>query len=392
MLAAVDPLPPIAVPLQAAVGAVLVAPITTATDIPITDAAVEHGWAVAGQGPWTMITDVAAKDLARLPDRYAVAVAIGEPLPVGTTAVVARTGGVLDTGRHGQRLQIADEHGDPAPHPGLIRYGRGIAPQGRDARAGQRLLSAGPVVTPATVALAASVGRDDLTVIPPPTVSVVLPQYGLARRGPLRPGRQRDAVAELLPTWIEAGPARLLPPSTVPAEAAEIAHAVEHASSDVVVVAGGIEPDVPAEVVRGAEMLGAEPVIGGLTVWPGDDTRVVALGTDRFMVLLPGRPSAAAVGLAIVLDPLLAALSGRPSHADGVEALLASPVSPIGGTVVIPGILERSELALSVHPRRWSGPSGMQGLAAADGLIIVEPGTHEGSLVPLLPLPGVLVG
>jgi molybdopterin molybdotransferase len=392
MLAAVDPLPPIAVPLQAAVGAVLVAPITTATDIPITDAAVEHGWAVAGQGPWTVIDDIPAKDLLRLPDRHAVPVTIGSPLPEGATAVVARTGGVVDAGRHGQRLQIADEHGDPAPHPGLIRYGRGIAPQGRDARAGQRLLSAGPVVTPATVALAAAVGRDDLTVIPPPTVSVILPQYGLARRGPLRPGRQRDSVAELLPTWVEAGPARLLPAVTVPVQAATIARAIEDTSADVVVVAGGLAPEVPAQVREAAGMLAADPVVGGLSVWPGGDTRVLALGADRFIVLLPGRPSAAAVGLAIVLDPLLAALSGRPSHADGVEALLASPVSFDGGTTVIPGILERSELALSVHPRRWSGPGGLQGLAAADGLIILEPGTHEGALVPLLPLPGVLVG
>ena len=59
---------------------------------------------------------------------------------------------------------------------------------------------------------------------------------------------------------------------------------------------------------------------------------------------------------------------------------------------LIPGILERSDLALSVHPHGWSGPNGMQGLAAADGLVVVEHGTRQGSLVPLLPLPGVLVG
>jgi molybdopterin molybdotransferase len=392
MLAAMDPLPPIAVPLQAAVGAVLVAPITAATDIPITDAAVDHGWAVAGQGPWSVIGDISAKDLARLPDGHAVAVAIGEPLPAGTAAVVARGGGVIDTGRHGQRLQIADPDGEPAAHPGLIRFGRGIADQGREAKAGQRLLAAGPVVTPATVALAAAVGRDDLTVIPPPTVSVILPQYGLARRGPLRPGRQRDAVAELLPTWIEAGPARLLPPVTVPAEPAAIERAIGDAASDVVVVAGGTDPGIPAEVAEAAARVATEPFIGGLAVRPGTGTAVHTLDGDRSLLLLPGRPAAAAVGLAIVLDPLLAALSGRPSHADGVEALLSGPATTDGTTMVIPGILERSELALRVHAQRWGGPSGLQGLAAADGLVVVEPGVHSGALVPLLPLPGVLVG
>lgn len=392
MLAAVDPLPPIAVPLQAAVGAVLVAPITAPTDIPVTDAAVDHGWAVAGQGPWSVIGDIAAKDLARLPDGHAVEVAIGQPLPAGAAAVVVRSEGVVDIGRHGPRLQIAGPDGEPAAHPGLIRFGSGVADQGRQARAGQRLLSAGPVVTPATVALAAAVGRDDLTVIPPPTVSVILPQHGLARRGPLRPGRQRDAVAELLPTWIEAGPARLLPPVTVPAEPAAIARAIEDAASDVIVVAGGIDPGIPAAVSDAAALLTTEPFITGLVVQPGAGTTVAILDGDRTLLLLQGRPTAAAVGLAVVLDPLLAALSGRPSHADGVEALLSGRVAADSSTWVIPGILERSELALRVHPQRWSGPSGMQGLAAADGLIVVEPGVHTGALVPMLPLPGVLVG
>ncbi len=392
ILAAVDPLPPIAVPLHAAVGAVLVAPITAPTDIPVTDAATEHGWAVSGQGPWTVLTDIAAKDLDVLPDRHAVPVAIGAPLPPGTTAVVPRDRGAVDAAPHRMRLQVADADGQPTAHPGLIGYRHGIQPQGSDARSGQRLLASGPVVTPATVALAAAVGRDDLTVIPPASVAVVLPQYGLARRGPLRPGRQRDVVAELLPTWVEAGPARLLPPLAVAAEPRAIAEALDAAANDVIVVAGGIEPGLPTQVRQALELLGAEPVVDGLAISPGTGTAVHVLSSERYLVSLPGRPAAAAAGLAVVLDPLLAALSGRPAQADGVAALLSEAVAGHTGTVVIPGILERSELALRVYPRRWSGPSGMQGLAAADGLIVVEPGTQRDALVPLLPLPGVLVG
>ena len=94
----------------------------------------------------------------------------------------------------------------------------------------------------------------------------------------------------------------------------------------------------------------------------------------------------------MVLDPLLAALSGRPAQTDGIEALLVGAVPDRPTTSVVPGILERTELVLRVHPRPWSGPSGMQGLAAADGLIIAEPGTAVDGLVALLPLPGVQVG
>ncbi len=392
MLAAIDPLPPIAVPLQSAVGAVLVAPITAPTDIPITDAAVDHGWAVSGQGPWTVITEVPAHELAALPDRHAVPVAIGELLPPGATAVVPRPQGVVDAAPHRMRLQIADSHGQPTAHPGLIGFGQGIRPQGRDARAGQRLLAAGPPVTPATVALAAAVGRDDLTVIPPASVAVVLPHYGLARRGPLRPGRQRDVVAELLTTWIEAGPSRLMPPVAVEAEARAIARVIDDASADVIVVAGGLDPGVPDDVREAVEHLGASPVVSGLVLSPGAGTAVYALASDRYLVTLPGRPAAAAAGLAVVLDPLLAALSGRPSQADGVDALLSAPVANPAQPVVVPGIAQRTELVLKVHPRTWAGPGGMQSLASADGLIVLEPGVKAESLVPLLPLPGVLVG
>lgn len=392
MLAAVDPLPPLAVPLQAAVGAVLVAPITAATDIPVTDAAAEHGWAVAGLGPWTVITDTPADELQGLPDQHAVAVGIGDALPPGTSAVVEAGSGFLDTAPHRTRLQVAGPDGSPAAHPGLIAYGHGIAPQGREASAGERLLAAGPVVTPATVALAAAVGRDDLTVIPPASVAVVMPNFGLARRGSLRPGRQRDTVWELLPSWVEAGPARLIPPIAVEADARRIADAVDDATADVIVVAGGLEPGVPDVVAEAAARLGARPLIPRLAITPGAATAAYSLPDDRYLLTLPGRPAEAAVALAVVLDPLLAALSGRPSQADGTSAMLSAEVPQSHRTQLVPGILERSELVLRVHPRRWGGPAGMAGLAAADGLIVCEPGTAAQTFVPMLPLPGVLVG
>ncbi len=391
LLAAVDPLPPISVPLAAAVGSVLVSPITAATDIPVTDAADDHGWAVAGQGPWTVITEVPAHELAHLPSAYAVPVAIGQALPPGTVAVVPRRLGYLDDAPQRQRLQVADPSGQPAAQPGLIGFGRGIRPQGRDAEAGQRLLASGPVVTPATVALAAAAGRDDLTVIPPASVAVILPQFGLSRSGPHRPGRQRDVVAELLPSWIEAGPARLLPPQTVPADARAIADAIADLTADVIVIAGGIDPEVPEAVVRAVQLTGASPYLPGLAIAPGGATAVHGLG-DRMLITLPGRPDAAAAGLAIVMDPLLDALSGRPAQPEGVQALLVGAPPPTEQTVLIPGILERTELVLQVHPQRWAGPAGMRALAAADGLIVIEPHLQADGLVPLLPLPGVLVG
>jgi molybdopterin molybdotransferase len=395
-LGALSPLPPLAVPLRAAVGAVLARPVAGPTDVPVRDSAVDHGWAVAGVGPWTVIPDDEAHSITALPDQHAITVPMGGPLPPGCTAVVPWDGGVVDLLGGRARLQVADPSGAPAQHPGLIRFGSGIHPRGSDATAGQTLLAAGAVVTPGTVALAAAVGLDDLTVVPPASVAVVLPQYGLSRRGALRPARQRDVVAELLPTWIEAGSARLLPPAESTADAAAIAAVVTDLSADVIVVAGGIDPRVPQAVGAATVSLGAEVILSRIAITPGGAVEVYRLPDERIVVALPGRASAAAAALAVVLDPLLSALSGRGPAPEPPTGMLSGVLADAGagpGTRLLPAVVERSELVLEVHPMRWHGPAGMHALAAADALVVLDPPTAPGeALVPLLPLPGVLLG
>jgi molybdopterin molybdotransferase len=390
-ISALDPLPALSVPLRAAVGAVLARPIVAPTDCPVRDCAVDHGWAVAGVGPWTVIPDQEAHRITALPDRHAIVVGLGSPLPPGCTAMVPWDRGAVDLATGRARLQVADATGEPAAHPGAVPYASGIHPRGADARAGQSLLTPGAVVTPGTVALAAAVGLDDLAVVPPASVAVVLPQFGLSRRGPLRPARQRDVVAELLPSWVEAGPARLLPPVETAGEPAGIAAAIAGASADVVIIGGGIEPQIPDAVRAALRSAGTEPVLTGVALAPGGGVEVHLLD-GRVVVALPGRPAAAAAALAVVLDPLLSVLSGRGPATEPIAGMLSESVAAGPVATLLPAVVERSELVLDVHPMRWHGPGGMQALAAADALAVLDPGHLPGqSLVPLLPLPGVLL-
>lgn len=388
LLAGIPRLRPISVPLASAVGAVLVNPILATTDLPVRDAATEHGWAVAGIGPWTIITEEDLATRRGLPDGHAVAVAIGSPLPPGCTAVVPRDRGIADLAGQRARLQVAGPDGYPAGSPGQIPYGSGIVPRAAQATEGSQLLTGGAIVTPGTVALAAAAGNDDLTVIPPPSVAIVLPKFGLARRGPARPGRQRDVVADLLPTWVEAGPARLLP--TFETTLTDLAAVVDDISADIIIVAGGIEPGVPTEVRQAAEELAEQVLIPGLDILPGAETAVYRLASDRFLITLPGRPASAAAGLAVVLDPLLDALAGHDS-ALPTEALVTAPMTA-PRTELVPCVLAATELALRAHPQRWHGVAGIQSLATADGLLVVPPGQHSaGTMLPILPMPGVSV-
>lgn len=386
LLAAIPPLRPISVPLSSAVGAVLVNPILATTDLPVRDAATDHGWAVAGIGPWTIIAEEDLATRRGLPDGHAVAVAIGAPLPPGCTAVVPRDLGIADLAHRRARLQVTGPDGYPAASPGQIPYGSGIVPRAAQATAGTELLAGGAIVTPGTVALAAAAGNDDLTVIPPPSVAVVLPKYGLARRGPARPGRQRDVVADLLPTWVEAGPARLLP--AYETTLTELAAMVDDISADIVIVSGGIEPGVPVEVRQAAEELAQQTLVAGLDLLPGSETAVYRLAGERFLITLPGRPAAAAAGLALVLEPLLDALAGHETLPP-TEALVTAPMTA-RQTELVPCVIAATELALRAHPQRWHGVAGIQSLATADGLLVVSPGHHPaGTMLPVLPMPGV---
>lgn len=394
----VQPLGQITLPLAAAGGAMLAQPLTARTDLPPHECASDSGWAVSGIGPWRLVAGDAA---AALPDGDARPVAAGGAIPEGCSAVLPRSGGVSRRVAGGELLFVAGADGEPGPHPGQVRLGSGIAARGTHAGAGQILLKAGALVTPSVAALAAAAGQDDLAVLPPPTVTAVLPHYALARRGPVRLGRPRDVVADLVAGWLETSTARHGPIAEIPADSAELAQFFAGDCSDIVVVSGGVDSGVPAVVQRAAELSGAVRMAAGLEISPGAGTQLWAMPDQRFLLLLPGGVADAAAAMASMFDPLVAAMAGTSGggQAAPVEALAATgPPAGLGEVgeaapgqhLLVPVILERGEVAFRAHAVGWAGPSGAQGLAAADGLAVFPPGRRSG-LVEVLPLPGVLL-
>ena len=178
---AADSLPVVSVPLVAAVGAVLAEPLVATTALPPADAARVDGWAVSGPGPW----DVVPGPVDHLADGCAVEVGAGGVLPFGADSVLrADHALVLDEGRGG-RLHVGDPaSGRLAPHAGYVEPGSDVRPRGEEAAAGEMLLQAGGIVTPAVAALAASAGLDALPVVRPPDVAILVPGEGSRRARP----------------------------------------------------------------------------------------------------------------------------------------------------------------------------------------------------------------
>ncbi|MGH8077955.1 MAG: molybdopterin molybdotransferase MoeA, partial [Lysobacter sp.] len=114
-----------------------------------------------------------------------VRITTGAPVPAGADTVVIKE----NTRLEGERVMVV----------GTIRPGANIRRAGEDVHAGDRVLRAGQVLTPARVSLAASLGLASLQVSRKPTVAVFTSGDELIEPGmPLAPGEIYDSNRELL--------------------------------------------------------------------------------------------------------------------------------------------------------------------------------------------------
>lgn len=367
--AAAEPLAPAEVPLGAAGGRVLAAPLVAASPLPAFDNAAMDGYAVAGCGPWRVRRRVLAGDgeAGVLRDGEAVEIATGALVPDGTSAVLPYEHAC----RTGDRVT-----GDTAA-------GRHVRRKGEEVAAGAELAPAGSVVTPVLLGLAASVGVDTLSVRPRPRLAVLITGDEIVVTGPPGAGRVRDAIGPMLPGLarhlggdvVVTTPVPDSPPQRLAAELLD-------SECDVVVVCGSSSVG-PADGLRAVLAdTGATVVVDGVACQPGRPQALARLPDRRWVVGVPGNPFAALAAVLTLLGPLLAGLGGR--------ALPVLPAAPLRGDPrPRPGLTR-------LVPVRWAGDAvrtldaetgGSARLpATADALAAVPPG-WAGEPVPLLVLP-----
>ena len=376
-----------AVRLEAALGCALASPIAALTDLPAFDSAAMDGYAVAGASPWLLSdTDLRAGDetLTRLDSGTAVAIATGAALPEGCDAVLRTEQAGIETALHGKRLFPLDPlTGLPDDTGASLPPGTDVRPRGEECAAGEPLVPAGSVVTPAMLGLAAAAGYDSLEVIPPPTVAVLVLGDELLERGLPRPGRVRDALSPLVPPWLADLGARANPPIRVPDTRQALVDEIEDSTADVIVTTGSTAAG-PVDFVHDVlDHLGARWIVDGVQVRPGHPMLLAVLPDSRPVVGLPGNPLAAVSGLVTLAAPVIAAMRGVPL--DELEVVLGVDVtSHPHDTRIIPVLVEEGR----ARPLRFDGPAMLRSLALADALAVIPPsGGLAGSRVTLLPVP-----
>jgi molybdopterin molybdotransferase len=358
------------VPLSAAAGLVLAAPVRALVAAPAFDTAAMDGFAVAGCGPWQVVGQVLAGRPGwpgTLAAGEAVEIATGAPVPAAAGAVLPYECCQLDGGTVTGTPQATDH----------------IRRAGEDARAGDELVPPGRVATAAVLGLAAQAGLDELTVHRRPTVAVLVTGDEVVNRGIPGAGQVRDALSPIVAALVARAGGEPVAPRFLRDDARLLRTAIEAADADVVVVTGSSSAGAADHLPSVLADLGARWLVNGVHCRPGHPQALAVTPGGRWIVGLPGNPFAGLVAGLTILEPVVAALAGHQVstpvtlpvagaarlYPDGVRLV---PVEVCGGQArIIPGARSGS----------------LRTAAAADALAVLDPRWVTGRPAGLLALP-----
>lgn len=374
------PLNPVSARLDEAIGAVLARPLHRPEDDPPLDVAAHSGYAVCGGAPWTVI------DAQTLRPGTCRRVEAEDPLPGHTDAVLAATeSDATEDGTIFMRDPITNIPDDRARPD----FGAGIVVRGARSSATQPIIAAGQEVTPAILALAATVGLDTLDIIKPPVVGTIVLGRTLLSHGLPRNGRVRDALGFTIPAFVGQLGGRGNPPIRSADTASQLIQEIHDAQADLIVTTGSTEPSADNHVRRVLHDLGAHWLIDGVACSPGAQMLLARLPDGRLYIGLPGEPTSALAGMLTLVTPVVSGLRGAPSPQRLPTAVLFEPAPSapyVEDAQLVPVRIEPIGDGRLAHPLSSTDPAGLLAWAQADAVAVIPPGAGaRGDVVSLLP-------
>lgn len=382
LFALAAPLPSETLPLGAALGRYLAAPITALRTQPAAALSAMDGYAIRFAdlpGPWRQVGCIAAGDW---PTHALVAgetmrIFTGAPLPQGADSVLVQE----DTSASGETITLTGT--------GPAARGQHVRAAGGDFAEGAGLAGMGARVNPGLIALAAMAGHSALAVGRAPRVSLISTGDELVDLGaPLARGQIPDSNTPMLIALLAAAPAEIGAIIRIGDDRAATIDAIRTASAahDVIVTLGGASVGDHDHIHAAMTALGSPPAFWKIAMRPGKPLLAGRVG-DAILLGLPGNPASAFVTAQLFLLPLLRHLAGA-----------AAPLPDIGYGVLTSdlgaGGPRRDYLRAIVagghitpFPAQDSGM--VTTLAAANALLIREAGAplqHAGTSAPYIVL------
>ena len=366
-----EPLPAENVPLEGSACRVLAEPARAQIDLPPFASSAMDGYAVrADETPGRLRIEarIAAGNpaTAALESGQAMGIATGGVVPDGADAVIP--------------IEYVVEHGNEIEIGSAVERGDNVRPRGGDIRAGEVVVEAGSVLTPARLGAVAAAGIPQVRCARRPRAAVLPTGTELRRPGePLAAGEIYEANGLILSAQLAAAGAVVeLMPAVGDDETAHRG-ALEHAlHADVVVTSGGVSVG-PHDLVRRVEAeLGVEEVFWRVSVKPG---KPIAFGVhERTLVFgLPGNPVSALVGFVLFVEPAIRALQGVPDPLPRFDRgrLIAARRRNPERDELVRARLRRSEDGTLLEPLTGQESHMIARSAAADALVFVPRGEGE---------------
>lgn len=407
-------LPSMWLPLKDALDETLAEPVSAIMPVPHYASASMDGWAVSGEGPWTIRTPRPAETDERLlvtlpPDERmlpvvelapdeATYVNTGSAVPVGTDLVLPSERGRMISPAGAvrpaeARSQEGDTLEDTTPDAGLVEN-QGVRALGEEISPGDVLLRTGCHLNPAHIGLAASAGHDMLPVLRRPRLTVLLGFAHVVADGIPGPGEVRDVLGPQLPAVLHQLGANVDQVRQIPNGAEGMHNALTESPSgagslldaraEIVVTTGGTGHGEDDHVRAALTELEAHLILDGLAQEPAHGVIVAKLPNDGPVVLaLPGSPLSAMTGLLTVGHALITGATGEQLPPVR-RATAGQAVEGDGSVHIIPAYFQAGR----VLPEPTVGPAMLSGLAHADVLMVVpREGLRPGQDVDVLALP-----
>ena len=380
LLALVDPLAAETVPLVQSAGRVLAEPVSARRDQPPFSASAMDGYAVNStevelHAMFKVIGEAAAGHGfdGKVGAGQAVRIFTGAPVPEGADFVVIQE----DVDRKGNLITILDEPGDNS----------NIRPKGGDFGIGDTV-SAPRVLTPADVALLASMNIAQVPVTRRPIVAVMSTGDELVMPGET-PGPDQIIASNSfgLKAMCEAAGAevRLLPIAEDTVQSLTTAFELAR-GADLVVTIGGAsvgDHDLVGDV---AVSLGMERSFYKVAMRPGKPLMAGRMG-DMAMVGLPGNPVSSMVCGQIFLLPMIRKMLGLSAEQPPLQS--ARLIAPLAKNGPREHYMRAQVTADGIRAYESQDSSLLTVLADANALLVRPPhddALEAGALVQFLPI------
>ena len=374
------------VPIDEAAGRVLASDVLAATDLPPFSNSSMDGYAVrTGE-----VAGAAETSPARLAVSADIPAGAGQPRPLAPgTAARIMTGAPVPAGADaGVPVEDTDDRrnraGEPPPAQVAIRVapalGANIRPAGQDMRAGQTVLRAGAVLSPAAVGVLAAQGVSQVPVHIQPLVAIFSTGDELRRVDEsLGPAQIRDTNSYTLAAAAANYGARVLRLEVAGDRLEEVRArfaAARQAGAHLIISSAGVSVGA-YDVVKAA--VEAE---GALSFWrvrmrPGKPLAFGQVGGVPFFGL-PGNPVSALVGFEVFVRPALLKLAGRTRLGKlEIDAELLEPLQSDGRESYLRVIVERRGAGYVARTSGNQGSAVMSALVRANGLLILPEGVTQ---------------